>query len=292
MAIKNKLNLNSESGFTLVELMVTLLVSSVVILGVLSTYTYTVSIAFDKKIRLVAKLQADAVLQTVGSELKSLGNGVPFDQANFQIGENTLSDITVTYPLLIANSDTNTINFRINESGRTFILTSDFDPSLTSVILLTDVQGLAAGEIIYITNSVVDGDDGFYGTIDSVNTSAKSITINNTYHASPDSSFAIGSLSEGVNVVTYDAPDFATGILRSNGGSSVTMANNATMSFRYLTDTGAELSLPLTELNLINDLRAIEVTVNVRSDKPLKNGDIYTATVKQVFGLRNLNYLI
>ena len=148
MAIKNKLNLNSESGFTLVELMVTLLVSSVVILGVLSTYTYTVSIAFDKKIRLVAKLQADAVLQTVGSELKSLGNGVPFDQANFQIGENTLSDITVTYPLLIASSDANTLNFRINESGRTFILTSDFDPSLTSVILLTDVQGLAAGEII------------------------------------------------------------------------------------------------------------------------------------------------
>ena len=292
MAIKNKLNLNSESGFTLVELMVSLIVSSVVILGVLGTYTYTVSIAFDKRIRLVAKLQADAVLQTIGSELKSLGNGVPFDQANFQIGENTLSDITVTYPLLIANSDTNTLNFRINESGRTFILTSDFDPSLTSVILLTDVQGLAAGEIIYITNSVVDGDDGFYGTIDSVNTSAKSITINNTYHASPDSSFAIGSLSEGVNVVTYDAPDFATGILRSNGGSSVTMANNATMSFRYLTDTGAELSLPLTELNLINDLRAIEVTVNVRSDKPLKNGNIYTATVKQVFGLRNLNYLI
>lgn len=282
----------NQKGFTLVELMVTMLISSIVILGILGAYTHTVSVAYDQKVKLVAKLQADAVLQTIGAELRSLGNGVPFDQANFQIGENTLTDITVTYPLLIADSDADTIKFRLNESGRTYILTSDFDPSSTSVIPLTEVQGLTAGNIIYITNSVMDGDDGFYGTIQSVDSGALTITIEATYEVSPGATFVSGSLLEAVNIITYDSPGWASGILRSNGGASITMAQNATMSFKYLTEAGVEVATPLTESALINQIRAIEVTVNVRSTSPLKSGGYYTSTVQQIYGLRNLNYLI
>lgn len=292
MAVNFNMTVN-QRGFTLVELMVSLVISSFVILGILSAYSHTVAIAFDQKVKLIAKLQADAVLQTIGPELKSLGNGVPFDQPNFQIGEDTLSDVTVTYPLIIADCTASLVKFRLNESGRTYILTSDFNPASTSVLPLTSVEGLVAGNIVYITNSVMDGDDGFYGTIASVDSGALTITLNLTYVASPSSTFATGSLLEAVNVLTYDAPDYATGILRSNGGSSVVMAQNATMTFKYLTETGVEITpLPLTESNLINQLRAIEVTVNVRSSSLLKDGSTYTATVKQIFGLRNLNYLI
>lgn len=297
MAIEQK-----NKGFTLIELMITLVVSSLVITGILSTYTYTVSVAFNQKIKLVAKLQADAVLQTIGSELKSLGNGVPFDQSNFLIGDVLVNDTTITYPLLISDSDVDTINFRINETGRTFILTDDFNPNFSSTVKLTDVQGLSTGDTIYITNGVIDGDDGLYATIDSVNTSTKSITLSGVDASAASredpldpnfASFSTGSLLEAVNTVTYDSPSLSTGILRNSGGSAVTMANNATMTFKYFNSAGTEITtLPLTELNLINDLRVIEVTVNVQSTKPLKDGSTYTATVTQAFGLRNLNYLI
>lgn len=282
----------NQKGFTLVELMVTLLMTSVILLGVLGAYSHTVAIAYDQKVKLIAKLQADAVLQTIGPELKALGNGVPFDQSNFQIGEDTITDATKTYPILIGDCTSSLIKFRLNESGRTYILTSNFTPTSTSVIPLTSVDGLAVGNSIYITNGVMDGDDGFYGTIDAINTGALTITVNASYESSPAATFNSGSLLEAVNVITYNSPGYSSGILRSNGGASIVMALNATMSFKYLTETGTELTPPLTESVLINQLRAIEVTVNVRSSSNLKDGSVYTSTVKQIFGLRNLNYLI
>lgn len=282
----------NQRGFTLVELMISLLISSIVILGILAAYTKTVAISYDQKIKLVAKLQADAVLQTIGTELKSLGNGVPFDQANFQIGEETLTDVTASYPLLIADTDADLIRFRLNESGRTYLLTSAFNPTSTSILTLTSVEGLVVGNTIYITNKVVDGEDGFYGTIQAINTGASTVTLTGTYESSPGAVFASGSLLEAVNIITYDSPGWSSGILRSNGGSSVTMAQNATMSFRYLTETGTAIATPLTQDALIDQVRAIEVTVNVRSTSALKSGVAYIATVQQIYGLRNLNYLI
>lgn len=279
-----------ERGFTVIELMVSLTVTSIIFLGILQSYSNAVAASDDQKQRLAASLQAKAVLEAVGAELKTLGNGVPFDQANFQIGENTLSDVTVTEPIIVANTTADEISFRINESGRTHLLTADFDPSLEFTVYLTDVNTLVVGDTIYITNSVLGEDDGLYGVINSVNTLSKSVVLDLGMQFGGTATFETGSLFEKVSVVTYD--NIGGGITRSNGTTIAQMAPSGVIRFKYFTNEGVEVGLPLTHDKLINSLRSIQVTIEISTPRPLSSGNIYTAIVTQSFALRNLVYLI
>lgn len=278
-----------ERGFTIIELIVGLFMSSFIVVAVLRSFSHITAIGNDQKIRIVTRLQAESTLFAIGSEIRALGNGVPFDQPNFQIGENTLSDITRSYPLLIADCTNDLIRFRINESGRTYLLTTEFDPSAGLIVDVTETEGLDAGEVIYITNSVIAEDDGLYGVIDSVNPATKKITINTGPDFSPGAIFDKGSLLEQVSTVTYET--ISNGIYRDNGNGSVLLSDNSVVSVRYLDTSGVELTPPVSEADLINSLRNIEVTVAVTSDSNLSTtGAPYTVNVTQIFSLRNLNY--
>jgi type II secretory pathway pseudopilin PulG len=279
----------NNAGFTIVELIAGLFISSFVMVGVIKSFALITTTGNDQRIRIITRLQAEATLYSVGSEIRAMGNGVPFDQANFQIGESTLSDPTLTYPLVVATSDADSITFRVNESGRTYILTDDYEASAGAVIELTDVEGLDVGEKIYITNSVVGEDDGLYGVINNVNTVQKKITLS-TRDYSPDATFKKGSLLEQVSNVTYEK--LVDDVFRDNEANSVAMAPNSTISFRYLNSAGTEISPPLTESHLVNDVRNIEVTVSVTSDSNLSSGVPHVTTVSQIFSLRNLNYVL
>jgi prepilin-type N-terminal cleavage/methylation domain-containing protein len=280
----------NNKGFTLIELLVSLAVTSLIMLGVVQSYSLAVSRADDQKIRLLANLQAKAVLESVGAELRTLGNGVPFDQANFQIGENTLGDVTATEPIIIAGTDLDEITFRLNESGKTHLLTSDFDPTFGFRIYLTDVDNLKVGRTVYITNSVMGGDDGFRGTINSIDTGSKSILVDAGANFSPGATFVEGSLLEQVSVLKYE--NLGGAVMRSNDSILATMAPNSTISFRYLSQSGVPVALPLTHDSIVNTLRTIEVVVVVTSTRKQSNGEFYSITVRQTFGLRNLAYLI
>jgi type II secretory pathway pseudopilin PulG len=281
---------SQESGFTILELIITLFLSSFILLGVFMTFSSAVSVSSDQKLVIITRLQAEALLSSIGSEIKSLGNGVPFDQANFQIGESTLSDTTVTEPILISGSDDDEIKFRLNETGRTFLTMENFDPTSSLQLELTSVLGLEVGDIVYITDSVVGGDNGLYGTIASIDSGNKKITLNSSYEAIAGATFETGSLLEQVSTITYQS--LVTGVTRDNGGPSVLMATNSSIAFDYMDKDGNSISLPLTQDILINTLRAVEVSVTVTSNSNMSNGSPYTVTVSQIFALRNLNYII
>lgn len=279
-----------ERGFTLLELMVTLVLTSIVFLGAMQMYTTISSVSYDHHLRLGTHVQAQAIMQTIGNEIRILGNGVPFDQPNFQIGEDTLSDPTVTQPIDIATSTTSSISFRLNETGEVALLTADFDPTSSLTISLTDVSGLAVNDPIYLNNSVVSGDDGLYGVVTAVNSVSKTVTIGAGYVTAADADFPMGSILEEVPIVTYTYTP-GTGITRDSGYGAVLLGNNASMTLEYRDSAGNVLTPPLTNTVVVDQLRAIKVTIALTSDAKLKSGENYTATVEGVFGLRNLNYL-
>ena len=283
---------SKQEGFTLPELLVTISLSSVVMLALISQYSLSTGLSHDGRVRIATTLQAQAIMQTMGAEIRSLGNGVPFDQSNFQIGDVSLSNPTVTEPIDVATSTTTFITFRLNETGTVYLLTQDFDPSLTQTIFLTDVTGLDVNDPIYLSNSVVSGDEGLYGVITAVDTGASSVTIDAaTYVTSAGATFDTGSICEEVPSVTYASPGGAAGITRDSGFGAVSLGPDSAFVLEYLDENGAVLTPPLLNTDLVNSLRKIRVTVSVNSSSVLADGSTYTASASQVFAIRNLNYV-
>lgn len=280
-----------ELGVSIVETLVTLAISGIVMTGLLTMYTQAAITGRDHSIRIATFLEAQAALQMMGSELRMMGNGVPFDQANFQIGEDTLSDPSVTEPIVVATATNTNISFRINESGGVFLLTEDFNPIFSTTIKLTELGSLGAGDPIYLSNSVVSGDDGLYAVIATVDSGTSSITIDPGYVGSPNSVFPMGSILEEVPVVTYSISADGNDVTRDSGSGPVVISGNSTLSLDYLDHNGAELTLPITNAMVVDELRSIRLTIQHRSKKKLSDGNYYTTTASQVFGIRNLNYL-
>lgn len=283
--------LHCEQAYTLMEMLVTLSISAFLFAGLMAQYSTAVSTTYDQNIRMATNLQAQAILQSIGSEIRILGNGVPFDQANFQIGESTLSDPTVADPIEITTATPTNISFRLNETGEVHLLSTDFDPTSTLTIGLTGVNDLDVNDPIYISNGVVSGDDGLYGIITAIDSGANTVTINSNFIASPGATFVMGSTFEEVPLINFNSPADGSGIVRDSGFGTVLMAANSTMLLEYFDIDGNAVPLPLTNQTVMEDLRAIRVTITLTANQPLSDGDTYTATAQQTFGLRNLTYV-
>jgi prepilin-type N-terminal cleavage/methylation domain-containing protein len=280
-----------QAGFTLMEVLVAMGLATVIFAGLMTQYSAAVKTSYDQSVRVAATLQVQAILQNIGAELRVLGNGVPFDQANFQIGEDTLADPTVTEPIRVATATSTHIAFRLNESGDVHLLTQDFNPATSLQISLTDVDGVGINDPIYVSNSVMSGNDGLYGVVESVNSGAKTVTLSAGYVASPGADFVTGSVLEVVPLIAYDSPADGSGITRDSGFGPVLLGSRSTLILEYLDQNGTALGLPLTELALVEQLRAIRVTVTMPGPKKLSSGQTFTATASQIFGIRNLNYV-
>jgi prepilin-type N-terminal cleavage/methylation domain-containing protein len=280
-----------QRGFTLIELLVALGISAVLLLGLVSQFSGASSMSYDQNIKLAANLQVQAILQNIGAELRHLGNGVPFEQPGFAPGEPDLADPTVTEPIVVAATTASKISFRINETGEVHLLTANFSPDTSLVVYLTDVEELDANDPIYISDAVMSGTDGFYGTIASVDTAAKAVTINAGAIYYAGTTFVTGSILEEVPIVTYTSPADGSGVTRDSGFGSVLMGAGSTLQLEYLTETGIPLPLPLTDAVVTGSLRAIRVTVSMPSSQKLRSGKTYIGSATQVFALRNLVYV-
>ena len=285
----NILTKQGQKGYSLTELLVTISLATLLMSAFIGQYSQAAGIKRDQEIRQLAEMQAQSILQTMGLELRTVGNGVPFDQDNFEIGESTLSDPTVTEPIVISSAATDFVAVRVNETGDVALVAQDFNPAVSLNLYLTDVSTLAVNDPVYISNRPVSGEEGMYGVIDAIDTGLSMITIAAGYVASPGASFDMGSSVEEVSTVSFDSPADGSGITRDSGFGTVVLSPNSEFSLRYLDITGAAVALPLTVTKLTDSVRAIEVTVIITSSKNLSDGSLYTAQATQVFGLRNLN---
>ena len=289
--MKRRRKTKRQLGVSIVESLVAISVASVVMVAMMKEYTNTLRFAKDEEIKSAALVRAQAVLEAMGSELRVLGNGVPYDQPNFQIGESTLSDPTVTEPIDVATAATDSISFRLNETGEVYLLMNNYDPSASLTFTLTSTEGLVAGDPIYLSNSVVGDDDGLFGVVQSVNSATNEVTLQAGPVYSPGAIFDMGTICERVPLITYTSPADGSGITRDAGLGAVLFAQNSRFTLDYVDFNGNAMALPITANDLVNSVRRVRVTVTVDSESPLRDGTIYTATVSQTYSLRNLNYL-
>lgn len=286
-----------QKGFSLLEMLVTILISSILLLSVVQGFSYLSRVAGDQKIRTTGQLQAQSVLDMITPELRMLGNGVPFHQANFLIAQETLTDKTVTEPILASGTTEDQIRFRLNQTGETYILVSDYDPASGATISLTGVNKIYENDEIYITNSTVGLDDGLWGIVDSVNTSANTVTLKAGYEYSTSSTFTKGSLLEVVPIITYTSVPEYGGVERDDGNGAVSLVTNGQFKLDFLNSDGDTIVLPLVAStddpfpdSAIQNVRSIRVTVKVRSNEIMSTGENHIATAVQTVGIRNLNY--
>ena len=284
-----QLALQNEQGITLLEILVSIGVASIMLLFTMQQYLSTTKQSRDNQIRISTFLQAQAVVQNIGFDLRILGNGLPFEQSQFQIGDAGLSNPTVSLPILIDSITTNKIFFRMNESGDVELLTQDFNPAFDTNIHLTETENVAINDQIYLSNGVIGGEHGLYAVVKNVNHSSKFITVNNIVTGA-GATFDKGSMFEVVPVIEYSHNTITNEIVRNSGTGPVVIAENASLLFDYQDENGNSMTLPMTDTDIIDTLRAIQVTVVVDSEKKMSDGTTYSSEVTQTFGLRNLSY--
>jgi prepilin-type N-terminal cleavage/methylation domain-containing protein len=286
-------NSRNNNGFTLPEMMVSLAMGSMVLFAIMQHFSGLARSAKDYEIRLETLSHAQAIMQTISTELRMAGNGVPFDQPNFEIGESNLvlSNPSVTLPIIISDSTASKISFRLNETGNVAILTADFNPAVSLVASITSTEGIEVGSTIFITNSTISGDEGLYGVVASVDETLKRVTLANGYVALSGAIFGKGSVLEPVPIVTYTDEWLNTGVSRDSGNGKVLLGENASVSFEYLDKDGSEMTLPLTEFDLVNNFRSVRINVEKISFTPLSTGENYEVNLSQIVSIRNLSLL-
>ena len=257
----------------------------------------------DLRIKQTADRYARTVANIFGFDLRIVGNGIPFDQPDFQIGEdsaNLTSPIASPekkiQPIVLDTVNSNDITLRLSESGEMYVLAATFTPASALSVVLTDVSNLEVNDKIYISNGSVAGSDGFYGKISAVNTGTKTLTIDPTdYVSSVGATFSTGSSLVQVSEVRYYISG-GTMYRTVDSGTPIALMPNASFSLRFLDYSGAAITLAgtaprLSETQLTEELATIEVTVNVQGTGTLSEGNTYTAVVSQIFSLRNLNII-
>ncbi|MDC0357301.1 hypothetical protein OAO01_00665 [Oligoflexia bacterium] len=273
-----------EDATTLVELLVTLLLSSIFLGVVYDTFITNSNIMMESEVVSTTDSKARAILDLMSFEIRMMGAGMPIGQAEFLSGQSGLGDAP---DALLAGSDDDTLMFRMNETGYTTFSSTDFTPDdglSFSIVSTSDVQ---VDDVIYISDMAVGGSDGFRGQISSV--LGSQLTVDAGYVASEDAIFPSGSTVARTTEITYTSPPGGSGITRSNGGDALVLGTGTSFSLEYLDEDGDEVDPPLSLTERVNEITAIQITVNAQSSRPLKDGTFYTAEAEQIVALRNLN---
>jgi type II secretory pathway pseudopilin PulG len=286
----------SERGFSIIESLFVLLLSTFVIGAIVSSFLSLSKFAHDNEIRVLTQLKAQSVLDMITPDLRMIGNGVPFQQSNFLIAQATLSNNTVTQPILVNDTDEHTITFRLNETGETYFLSQDYNPAVNSSVTLVSTQLISPGDHIYISNFTLGLEDGLWGEV--TNVSGNTITLAGTTQFHPGAVFPAGSLLEVVPIVSYSSDSSFGSIIRENGTGPQEIIENGRLTFSFRNAQGNEINFPILATaahpfpaSAIQNIHTVHITVEVQSENLLRGkSEIYTAKVSQIVGIRNLNY--
>ncbi len=288
-----------NSGFTTLEFLVASALSLFVFAGLMTQFSTSSKFLTDLRNIGGSESTARSLLSILGNEIRQIGNGVPFEQPEFRISDplhdETGAEIlapTVAYPIDIATSTASSITYRINEIGSVKFLAANFDPTSSLTISLVDVESLVVGDPIYISNGSLGEEDGFSGTISSIDTVAKTITLNSAYFRSENATFSVGSTLEAVATVTLS--ETSGQIIRNSGFGDIVFADNANLNIDYLDKAGNSLTLPLSLTDLESNLGSLKLTVTISTSNVTRElgtpGSSYSTSVEQIYGLRSFNF--
>jgi hypothetical protein len=278
------LDTERQAGVTIIELLVTVLLMSIVMLGVVGTVTWTSRQSIDHEIIARVNEQARAILDYMAYDMRMLGSGMPLGQTGFPIGGTGLGDAPLP---LLTTSDDDQIELRLNERGSDTVLTANYTPSAANLTLsVLSASDFEAGDMLYVSDHTQGGTSGMQGTVAQVGNDW--ITLENTYVATAGATFKSGSTVSRVSTITYESPADGSGVTRDTGEGPVALEPNSTFNLDYLDATGTEITPPLTAAAIAANLYTIRVTVSVQASQPLYDGTTYSTEAVQEIGLRNL----
>jgi len=279
---EQQINHTGDAGITLIETLVSILLSTLIIGASLTQYFHTTWQAHDNEVRTETEELARTIADRMAFDIRMIGAGMPLGQDGFPIGGVGLSDA----PLPVLTSSTTTeLYMRMNERGERTVLTADFDADSDNDIAVSDASDFDVGDTIYISNLTVGGDDGVEATITSV--VSDTIDLATPFIATAGVVFEAGSVVNRVTELTYDGAA-TDGISRQDATVTVTLAPGSSFVIEYVDESGNTLTPPLAESVIGNNLAGIVLTVSVDSQRRLKDGSTYTATAEQSIVLRNL----
>ncbi|RME58022.1 MAG: hypothetical protein D6780_07475 [Candidatus Dadabacteria bacterium] len=275
---------NRLRGGTVLELMVTVLLSSLLLTALYALFFNSTKESLDGEIKIQTEETARAILDMLSFDLRMIGSGMPLTQANFQAGDGDLG--TAPYPIFTDTTATY-LHFRASEAGESSMLTNDFDTTLgTSTFNVVTGDLFKPGDIIYLANYTVGGSDGLYGVVENV--ADNSITLEDDYVSSPNAVFETGTVITKVSEIIYNSPDDDSGITRDDGNGEVTLAPNSTFEVEFRDSSGNPIDLPLSASEIINEVASVYITVTVNSQRKLSTGETFQAVAEQLVAIRNL----
>lgn len=273
----------SESGRSIVEMMVGLLLMAGLVAGALTTFQSTAASFSDNEVITRAEEQGREILEMMAFELRTAGSGMALGQTNFAPGDAGLG----TSPLpVLTTSNATAITFRSNSRGEDSITSADYTPSVSTLVVpVADTSSFETNDVIYLTDATARGEDGLTGTV--TNVTSNSVLIGAAYVASPGASFDAGSLIAKVEDITYTATGGS--ITRTDGDGTVTISTNASFALSYFDKDGVAIALPLTDASVRDRLAAIDLDITVNGQRELRTDGAYAALAAQRIYLRNLN---
>ena len=285
MKFLSRKQFSDERGETLVSLLVSMALSAVVMAGAVINFSDAWRRSADLRMMAQTQTEARIALDLLAYDFRMLGSGMPLGQSGFQIDDVTLGAAALP---VFTSATASTIAFRLNETGSGTVLSADYTPSasaLTASVLST--SSFLPGDTVYLNNVTTGGTGGMQGVLSRL--TATSLTFNSGFAATPTTTFKAGSIVERVSLITYASPSSGSGITRNTGTGATLLAPRSSFTLKYLTSSGAALTLPLTAATIKNTLAAIQLQVSVKSSRTLLSGKLYTTTSQQTVALRNLN---
>lgn len=270
----------NERGESLVGMLVAMLISAIVLSASTSFFINCLHHSTDVRSFTRSQVAASSLLDLMSFELRMLGSGMPLTQPSFRYEDPAIGALALPLSLSASASE---ITFRLNETGASAILTSDFDPSSGSHTLSVDsITGFKPGDSVYLSSFSAGGTDGLRGIVSSVNSNSIQLSTFATTHGAH---FPASSLLQPVSEITYT--NSSHGVARTTLHGAATQSDHTTIQLTYLDRTGQPIPLPLTHATIRDSLAGINVLVRVES--PSRFGaTVSTTEAQQTIALRNL----
>jgi Tfp pilus assembly protein PilW len=273
-------HLSDERGESLVGMLVAMLISGIVLSASASFFINCLHHSSDIRSFTRAQITASSLLDLMSFELRMLGSGMPLAQAGFSYQDPAIGELAL--PLLLSASATE-MTFRLNETGASAILTSDFLPSSGSHTVSVDsTEGFSPGDSVYLSSFSAGGTHGLRGVVQS--TSASTIQLSNL-STTQDARFPASSLIQPVSEITYTHS--SNGVIRTTAHGVTTQSDHTSFELTYLDRSGQPIALPLSATTIRDSLAGISVLVRVQSSSRF-GGAASVTEAQQTIALRNL----
>jgi len=239
----NPSNLKNPTGFTLIELMIALLISSILVIQIYNFFDYQQrSYALQDQLQEMQQ-NLRVAMDALTRDLRIIGYGVPYAAS-----QSTLPRIT--------NATENSITFLANYSDVHTELASDYTSGTR--LCVNSKSGFNSSDTIYIT----DGNNWNQATITGTGTNSSPCTSKDYLDISSalSNTYPVGSTVHVVNTIRYTIDTSKNELERSiDGASAQPVCNNLDyLEFKYYDGSNNIITnpFPYTGVNLTSSQRS------------------------------------